>query len=277
MYVATNGLVFLAGPATQSRYLDTSGAGAWTTVATSEFGQRDHGSSAMYDENHVMIVGGSDPPTNTAEVIDLSAPTPTWRYTNPMAQGREFHNVTLLPDGTVLVSGGASGAGGGASTAVFAPELWDPATEAWTQMAPSTIPRLYHSTALLLPDGRVFSGGGTSDANHRDAEFFSPPYLFRGPRPVISAAPTSVAYGASFFVGTPDAASVAGVTWVRLSAVTHGYNQGQRMNRLAFVPAVDGVTVTAPSSRNAAPPGHYILFLLNGAGVPSVGAIVEIL
>jgi hypothetical protein len=107
------------------------------------------------------------------------------------------------------------------------------------------------------------------------AEIFSPPYLFQGPRPTIVSAPASVTYGQTFFVQTPDAANITQVTWIRLSTVTHTFNENQRINLLNFSQAAGGLNVTAPASSNFAPPGHYMLFILQN-GVPSVAAIVQI-
>ncbi len=279
MHITANGKVFLAGPTTAARYLNTAGTGAWTAVANSSL-YRDYGSSVMYDDGKVLIVGGggaragSTSPTNTAEVIDLNTPTPTWRAVAPMASARRHLNATLLPDGKVLVNGGTSGSGfNNATTPVFLAEMWDPATETWTGMASALIPRLYHSAALLLPDGRVLTTGGNG---YPQTEVFEPPYLFKGPRPTITATPTIVTYGESFPVGTPDAASITQVTWIRLSSVTHAFNMNQRINRLNFLPVAGGLNVTAPSGANLAPPGHYMLFLLNGNGVPSVAKIIQI-
>src|SRR5204863_2620508 len=134
--------------------------------------------------------------------------------------------------------------------------------------------RTYHSVALLLPDGRVLSAGGASEG--AGAEVYSPPYLFRGSRPTITSAPTSVAYGQQFFVGTPDAANISKVTLIALSSVTHGVNMGQRISRPLFSQATGGLNVTAPSNPNNTPPGFYMLFILNSNGVPSVAKIVQI-
>jgi hypothetical protein len=111
---------------------------------------------------------------------------------------------------------------------------------------------------------------------HADAQLFSPPYLFKGPRPGITRAPTAVAYGASFDVETPEADAIGQVTWIRLPSVTHSFDQNQRINVLPFARGAAKISVTAPPDANACPPGHYMLFLLNRAKVPSVAAIVQI-
>jgi hypothetical protein len=272
MHLAPNGEVFISGPGKVTRYLDTSGTGAWTVVAKRKFGARKAGSSVMYDDGKVLVMGGANPSTNTAEVIDLNAPSPAWRFVQSMAYARRNLNATLLPDGTVLVTGGASGS----ATPVYAAELWNPTTESWTTMASQVFPRLYHSAAALLQDGRVLTTGGNG---YTQAEVYEPPYLFKGvARPTVTSAPTSVTYGETFFVETPNAASIAQVTWIRLPSVTHAFDQNQRINGLGFSQTADalGLNVTAPSDSNLSPPGHYMLFILNSSGVPSVAKIVQI-
>ena len=191
-----------------------------------------------------------------------------------METGRRQHNVTVLPDGTVLVTGGSNAPGfNNQAGAVYTTELWNPATETWTTLASSTQYRGYHSTALLLPDGRVLSSGGD---NHATAEVFSPPYLFKGARPTVTTAPTSVGYGQSFSIETPDAVDITKVTLVRLSSVTHAFNENQRFNSLGFTRVTGGLNVTAPANGNLAPPGDYMLFLINGNGVPSVAKMVRV-
>jgi hypothetical protein len=144
-------------------------------------------------------------------------------------------------------------------------------------MASMARPRIYHSTAVLLPDGRVLSaGGGRWGPSYLDAEFYSPPYLFKGTRPTITSAPATVGYGLDFFVQTPDGANITAVTLLRLGSVTHAFNANQRFLKLTFLPSAGGLTVRAPSTAALAPPGHYMLFLLNANGVPSVASIVRI-
>src|SRR6266478_8165177 len=290
MFVAPNGKVFCAGPSQTARYLDVTGTGAWSSVANSNYGTRNWGSSVMYNDGKVLVTGGSPCdfydagcttyPTATAEIIDLNRPTPTWTYTGSMVTGgRKLFNATLLADGKVLVTGGTRGTEGPnamPTDPAYTCELWDPVTGTWTAMASMTVVRTYHSIALLLPDGRVLSAGGAFANGGPSAEIYSPPYLFNGARPTITSAPASVAYGQSFFVGTPDAANISNVTLIALSSVTHGFNMGQRISRPLFSQATGGVNVTAPSNPNSVPPGYYMLFILNTNGVPSVASIVQI-
>jgi Galactose oxidase-like, Early set domain/Bacterial Ig domain/Glyoxal oxidase N-terminus/Fibronectin type III domain/Kelch motif len=282
MHLAPNGMVFNSGPNQNTSYLNTTGTGAWLAVANRNFGFRDYGSSVMYDDGKVLAVGGGDPPTNTAEVIDLNATTPSWRNVASMVYARRQLNSTLLPDGTVLVTGGTSSSGFNDGTnAVLAAELWDPSTEQWTRMASMQNRRVYHSTAIVLTDGRVLSAGGgrpaaTGDTDHLDAEIYSPPYLFKGARPSISSAPDNISYGQTFFVQTPDAGTITKATLLKLSSVTHAFNMEQRINRLNFSAVSNGLNIVAPSNANLCPPGYYMLFILNSSGVPSVAKIVRV-
>jgi hypothetical protein len=283
-FVAPNGLVFYAGELGESAYLDPAGSGSWTPLARSNYGRRDYGSAVMYRPGKVLIVGGSDPadgaPTHTAEIIDLNEPTPRWRYTGSMAFARRHLNATLLPDGRVLVTGGTSAAGfsdpaGGVHTA----ELWDPESGTWSRLADNAVTRVYHSTTLLLPDGRILhagSGDGAGLPRETNAELYSPPYLFHGSRPVITAAPDGIGYAQDVVVATPDAGQVVRVTLVRLGSVTHAFDQSQRFLELTFRRVAGGLAVTGPGSNAVAPPGPYLLFMVNGAGVPSVAAVVRV-
>jgi hypothetical protein len=233
----------------------------------------------MYDDGKIMYAGGGRT-TNTAEVIDLNQSAPVWRWTGSMAFARRHLNLTVLPTGEVVATGGVAGtAANDLSTAVHAAEIWSPTTGQWTTLASNTVSRGYHSTSLLLPDGRVLhagSGGAAGAVNELNAELFSPPYLFRGPRPVITSAPSAVRYGNQFRILTPQASAITRVSLIRLGAVTHAFDENQRFKRLSFTADARGLTVTAPNSRNRVPPGHYMLFILNRADVPSVAKIVRI-
>lgn len=281
--LAPDGRALVVGPQPQTLYLDTAGTGSWECGPNASGVYRDYGSAVEYEPGKILIVGGGTP-VNTAEIIDLNAATPKWTFTEPMKFKRRQLNATLLPDGKVLVTGGTSARGfNNADGSVFAAEMWDPKSGKWTTMASMKVRRLYHSTAVLLPDGRVLSAGGGmppsdegGDTDHRDAEIYSPPYLFNGPRPAITAAPDRVGFGEEFRVDTPEAANIEQVTWIRLSSVTHAFNQSQRFNRLHIVSKNAGhVIVTAPSNAEC-PPGPYLLFVLNGKAVPSAGKVVFI-
>ena len=276
MLVAPNGKVFNGGPGRQSRYLNTAGTGSWSNVAVLNFGgSRDYGPSVMYDVGKVLDVGGSDPPTATSEIIDLNATTPAWKFTGSMHFPRRQHNAVILPDGKVFIVGGSKAGGFDTSTSPVLPtEMWDPATGEFTLMASIAVYRGYHSTALLLADGRVLSAGGNVGGSN--AQLFSPPYLFAGTRPSIASAPVSAGYGQTVFIGTPDASSIKKVTLLREASVTHTNSMSQSFQSLSFTTTSTGLNVTMPANANIAPPGYYMLFILNGSGVPSVASIIQV-
>jgi hypothetical protein len=213
-----------------------------------------------------------------------------WQPVGDMHYRRRHHTTTVLADGKVLVTGGTSGPDFDPCGAVHVAELWDPATGQWTEMAAQSFPRLYHSTALLLPDGRVFSGGTTAQngilckthvPNITELEAYSPPYLFNtdgspATRPNITSAPTDVTYGQVFPVGVAGITTISKVTLIRLPSVTHSFDQSQRLNYLEFRRTGTGLRVTAPANGNVCPPGHYMMFILNSAGVPSVAKIIHV-
>ncbi|HZO90804.1 MAG TPA: fibronectin type III domain-containing protein [Chthonomonadaceae bacterium] len=285
MFLAPNGLIFNPSPIQVSRYFDVTGIGTVIKVGYSRINYRSNGSAVLYDDGKVLIVGGGDPPTATAEVIDLNAAAPVWQSTGSMSVPRMFQCATLLPDGTVLVTGGSSAtAATAASAPTYPAELWNPATGNWTTLASNSAFRGYHSNAILLPDGRVLTTSGdyypaaslTLPYQNANMQIFSPPYLFKGARPTITSVPLHVTYGQQVFVQTPDAASIAKVTLIRLSSSTHTNNMNQRINRLSFTLGDGGLNVTTPPNSVLCPPGHYMLFLVNSQGVPSVAKIVRV-
>jgi hypothetical protein len=197
-----------------------------------------------------------------------------------MDHPRRQFNTTLLPDGRVLATGGTSAAGfSDPSGSVHAAEVWDPVSDHWTVLASNRVNRVYHSTTLLLPDGRVLhtgSGDGPNLPRELNAEIFSPPYLFRGARPAILEAPASVSYAEQFVVRTLDAPHIIRATLVRLGSVTHGFDQNQRFLELPLARVAGGLALTAPVTSNLAPPGDYLLFILTSAGIPSVAKTIRI-
>jgi len=185
--VAPDGRAFYSGPDQTMRSLNTAGGGSWQTFGQRDTINRGYGSRAMFDVGKILVAGGGNSSKDT-RVIDINGATPQVSATAPMASGRRQHNLTVLADGTVLSTGGNSS---GASlvdlnNGVYPAEQWNPVTGTWKTLAPMQTTRQYHSTALLLADGRVLSSGGgicgTCDAVGylaKNAEVFSPPYLFK--------------------------------------------------------------------------------------------------
>jgi hypothetical protein len=289
MDVAPDGRAFYSGPDQTLRSLDTSGTGSWQALGQRDAINRDYGGHALFDVGKMLVAGGG-PSTTDARVVDLNGATPQVSTTAPMAYGRRQFNLTVLADGTVLATGGNSS---GASlvdlnAGVYPAEQWNPATGQWRTLAAMQVTRQYHSTALLLPDGRVLSAGGgicgTCDQVGylaKNAEIFSPPYLFQAdgtlaPRPTIDAAPASTSYGAPMEIATGNPASIHKVALVRLGAVTHSDNMEQRYIPLPFTAGATSLTATAPANANIAPPGYYMLFILDTNGVPSIARMVSV-
>jgi Domain of unknown function (DUF1929)/Bacterial Ig domain/Galactose oxidase, central domain len=288
LYVLTDGRVLASSTAEAaivSQVLDLNTL-TWTAVGGSAV---DGGTSAMYLPNKFVKMGkswdpddGSTPSVATAYVLDMTQSSPTWRQVASMTFPRTYATATSLPDGTVLVTGGGTTTGPkDVAHAVLPAELWSPTTETWTTLASMNSPRLYHSEAVLLADGRLFIYGGgrydnaTVSTDQFNGEFFAPPYLFKGSRPTITSAPSQLSYGQNFTVQTPDAGRIAKVSLIRFGGVTHALNFSQRFLPLTFSAGAGSLTVTAPVNANLAPPGYYMLFLVDTNGVPSIAATVH--
>ncbi|HEY1305657.1 MAG TPA: galactose oxidase-like domain-containing protein [Vicinamibacterales bacterium] len=290
MHLITDGRVFYSGSGRGSRLFNPS-TKTWTSVvATTNYsGTRTYGTSVLLPlsgadgyKPRVMIFGGGNPATNTTEIIDLSAPTPQWQWGPPMSQGRIEMNATILPNGKVLVIGGSLN-DEDAATASLNADLYDPKTNTFSSAGANTYPRLYHSGSVLLPDGTVALMGGnpTRGSYEQHIEIYSPAYLFNGDgspamRPTIASAPGSVTYGSAFDVQTPDAGQIGSAVLVRLGSQTHAFDMDQRLIQLSFTSAAGVITATAPPHGNVAPPGYYMLFILNSAAVPSVARMVRL-
>ncbi len=223
----------------------------------------------------VMIVGGTGAgslATPTAQVMDFSAANPTWQSVASMPQGRHDMNLVILPDGTLLGVGGNTK--GKDEQPQYSTLLYDPAMNTWRTMASQTLRRAYHSTAILLPDGRVLSGGDNRPGGgQKKLDIYSPPYLFKGARPTITSATASVANGGTLNVVTPSAVNRA--VLMAPGATTHANDMHQRMVELQFTTTGNGISAHVPST-GVAPPGYYMLFILNSTGVPSVASWVHV-
>ena len=274
----------------------TTGAGS-QTGAGSRTGDTDAmcGDAAMYDavNGKILTVGGSIDyqdanATSNAHIITIGTPpaAPTVQTIGNMAYARAFANSIILPDGTVFITGGQVYANPFSDdTAQYTPELFNPATNTFTQLAPMAIPRTYHSTGVLMQDGTVFNGGGglcgTCATNHYDGQFFAPPYLYTATgaaatRPVInSVSVTSIKVGGTFSVTMNSACTSFSV--LRITATTHTVNTDQR--RIALTPTgTSGTTYTftLPSDPGVTLPGPWMFFGINSAGVPSVSKTILI-
>ncbi len=276
LHVMPSGLVFRSGPDQQTETFDPATA-QWTPVASTIFSGRYEAPSILLPPtlNRVMVIGGypgSGQPTSTAEIIDFGQRTPQWIGAGHMSFARMEHNAVLLPDGRVLVVGGRSNSGQPANP-VLTPEVFDPKTGSWGQVAAHQVPRMYHATAILLPDGRVLSAGGDFQPS---GEIYSPPYLFRGPRPVIQSAPTTMAYGSGVELEFTSSTVSNTVALIRLSGVTHSVNMGQRYVLLAESVSAGAAVIPTPATASIAPPGFYMLFVVDENGVPSEAATVQV-
>jgi hypothetical protein len=278
MHLLPNGRVLRAGPQ-RATVLFNPQTNAWSSLPPKLFGNRVYGSSALLPGgSRVLAVGGQTastaPATGTAEILDTSAASPAWRYTGSLTHPRLLANLVTLPDGKLLIIGG--GAAFRYTNPVKVPEMYDPATGTWTPMAAQQAGRMYHATALLLPDGRVLSAGQDDGPLENYGEIFSPPYLFKGARPTITAAPTAVGYGRTLTITTPDAGDISSVTVIRAGSVTHQIDTDQRSVPLTFTAAEGTLTAKSPANAALAPPGYYLLFIVNKTGVPCVAPWLKI-
>jgi len=311
MHLLPTGHVFYSAPSSAALDFDPSSQ-TWTLVAWTIYpgqndpnGERTYGTSILLpltpQNNYtpkVMIMGGDNPATDTTELIDLSPAgaqisaacpiyAPCWVQGPKMAQKRVEMEATILPNGKVLVDGG-SAKDEDATTASLKAEIYDPATNSFSSAGSNAFARLYHNTQLLLPDGTValFGGNPAQGVYENHIEIYQPSYLFNSDgspatRPSIgSGVPASLSYGQSFTVPTPDASSIASVVLMKAGAVTHSFDMDQRNVGLSFSVATGtsaaGLKVTGPPNSNIAPPGYYMLFLVNKAGTPSLATWVQV-
>ncbi len=295
LWLAPNGKIFHAGPSANMHWIDASGNGSWTTIGPRGDGYSMCGTTVMYDIGKVLKAGGAAAysdnftiPNNDCYVLDINSDQVQVIDIPDMQYNRTFHNSVVLPNGQVLIFGGANLAKTFSDIGKEennTPELYDPITNSWSLMEPMQVPRTYHSVAILLPDGRVFVGGGGlcgTDAdclddegnslNHPDAEIFSPPYLFDdngnlAMRPQILTSPVSADYHKTVIVKTD--CEIASFSLIRFSSATHSTNNEQRRIPVTFQKQGVNTYELNILGANLLPPGYYMLFALNSAGVPS--------
>jgi galactose oxidase len=292
LFAASGGRVFHAGPTAAMHWITTDGNG--TLTAAGNRGSDPYsinGNAVLYDVGQVLKAGGAPAyedanATTAAFHIDFDGAVAVSALA-PMAYARAFANGVVLPNGEVVIVGGQTfPVPFSDDTAILVPEIWDPETRVFRQLEPMATPRVYHSSAILLPDGRVFSGGGGQcgagcPENHFDAEILTPPYLLNADgslaaRPVITAAPDTASLGGTLAVSTDT--PVMSFSLVRLSSVTHTVNNDQRRVPLAIesTSGATSYTLSVPSDPGVVLPGYYMLFAIDPSGVPSVAATLRI-
>jgi hypothetical protein len=308
MFAQSGGYVFQAGPSAQMNWIKTSGAGTITSAGDRGTDPYSiNGNAVLYDVGKILKVGGAPAyqqstgttyASNSAYLIDISAgpgTTPLVSQLTPMSYERAFSNSVVLPNGNVVVIGGQSIPEPFTdSAAVLVPEIWNPTTQQFSFLNPMQTPRTYHSTAILLPDGRVFVGGGGQcgagcPQNHLTAEILTPPYLLNSngtaaTRPALIAASTSTSATLGGTIAAGTTGQVSSFVLMRLSATTHTVNNDQRRIPLTIskITSLSGgayaYTLTMPSADpGVVLPGYYMLFALNSSGVPSVSTTIQIL
>lgn len=297
LWAGPNGRVFQAGPGTNMHWISTSGAGDVTDVGnrgTDAYAM--NGNSVMYEVGKILTSGGAQayedktlngeadyPASNRSYVIDISnGNSATVTRSGNLNQTRVLHNSVVLPNGEVVITGGQCKPELFTDIcARYTAEIWNSTTGNWREAASMLTPRTYHSVALLMQDGRVWVAGGGlcggCNANHPDAEIFTPPYLYEGntlaSRPAISSAPTTATYNSTLTVSTSR--RVQEFVLVRLSSATHSVNNEQRRVPLNFTRRSGNTySVRVPNSEWL-PPGNYFLFALD-EGVPSVAKVIQI-
>ncbi len=290
LFAWEDGQVFHAGPSKTMNWIDTSGEGSARPAGLR--GNDDdsmNGNAVMFDIGKILTVGGSlDYDTSEAStethIIDITNGTANARTVESIKRQRVFHNSVVLPTGEVIVIGGHAFARAFSDRdSVLVPEMFDPETETWTDLPAMQVPRNYHSIALLLPDGRVMSGGGglcgDCDTNHADTEILIPPYLLDDNqnlrvRPELLDTPASAIYGETISVSVTDAAEFV---LMRASNSTHSVNNAQRRIPLQSTETDFGrYELNIPDSSGIAPPGQYMLFAIDSQGTPSVASYISI-
>jgi len=278
-YIAPDGRVFGYDSNGKMYYVNTSGTGSVTAAGQFSGPTGSDSSTAMFRPGRILQFGGN---SNGAVVIDIRGGTPVVTPTGTMSSQRRLVNATILADGKVLATGGSS-VWNELTNVNNSAEIWDPNTGTWTVGASGNRARLYHSAAVLMPDASVLvaGGGAPGPQNNTNFEVYYPPYLFDSTgalaaRPTIESAPSVVDIGQTFAVDFASAPGISRVVMIKTAAVTHSFNMEQRFVELTFHASGSRLMVQAPTHAADAPPGFYMLFVLDNAGTPSVARIVKI-
>ncbi len=278
-FPAPNGQVFILAHHGEMFYLNPTGTGsikrATKTLAPISYASLPIVSFAPGKILSLRI-------NKKAIIVDLNKTPPTFKATASVSSLRYWSNATVVADGNVVVTGGSAVANTLTNVAYKA-EIWDPVTGKWTLGAAAQKPRLYHSSAVLLPDATILTmgGGAPGPVKNLNAEVFYPPYLWEpgglpAIRPSIVSAPGTVVLGNTFYVEVGDVDSIERVTLVRNGSVTHSFDAATSFTELSFIQNGTNLTVTAPNNANVAMPGYWMMFVINENGVPSVAKTLRV-
>ncbi len=296
-FVLPSGQMLEAGPGADSSFQLNPATWNWSGLPRMMSDHHYLATGASYTDASVtpnrqlvMVAGGYNynPPLANAPVaanewLDGFNPSAGWKPFPQFQTARHNHNTVMLPDGAMLTVGGNRGVYGyeepELSSELYSKPAGDP-TGVWNKVAPHTIQAAYHSTAILLPDATVLLSQDDMDSSaaaafQHKAQVYSPPYLFKGAQPVITAAPAAASYGQSFQVLT-NRTAMSGAVLIAPAATTHGNDMHQRVIKLQTQQLTNGLTVTVPTSSALVPPGYYMLFVMDSAGIPSVAKFLRI-
>ena len=292
LHVDPRGNIFHSGPTPKMHSINTSGLGSVTKVGPENHDwYPKHGTTVMFDEGKLLVAGGAKSGSNTGStnkvmVIDITGDEPQVTQVAAMTYSRKFQNGVMLPTGEVLVVGGNSSGKKFNDTGTILPtEIWNPESQTWRTIDSISVPRNYHSIALLLTDGRVLSAGGglcgSCAANHQDGQVLTPPYLYNSDgslatRPVISNAPNTIKNGQTFSLQSDT--DISKFSMIKMSATTHAVNTDLRYVKVPFIHDGNGrYELTVHNNINVLTPGFWMLFAVNSDGVPSVSKVIQVI
>ncbi|RNF82024.1 galactose oxidase-like domain-containing protein [Montanilutibacter psychrotolerans] len=285
-FLAPDGNVF--GTRYEFMYrVDPNGVGTIASAGTFPGSNLGASSTAvMFRPGRILQVGGGYDLMSAspqARVIDIRPATPVVTSVAPPLHRRHWATSTMLPDGRVFLSGGSTADNNPINGVAYTSELYDPVANTWSAGATAQRMRLYHSAALLLPDASVLTlgGGANGPQLNLNAEIYYPGYLFNADgtpaaRPAIASAPMTSDPGQTIAITTPDAAAIARVTLIKTGAVTHSFDMDQRFIELPFTVAGNELQASLPANAFETPPGFYMVFVVNGQGVPSEAAMLRV-